>query len=1175
MKRKILALLLAALMMLSLLPVGASAEADTVYTLTDSFVMGKTYLIVSVNSGSGVALTNTSDNSFGTTSVTVSDSKITASNLSKAEWEAKSTGTGDGLIGLYNGSNVLKINASGTPYINTLTTSYHAGGLGYTSGNHISYPYGSNPKDYYIGTEDGTFAASSSEPGLGEVYIFVKGESGGTVTPDDPDDPVTGATVSVTPSTSNPSEDATIAVGEKLTVKVTNGSSSSSYTYSVSMSKDGVASAATSSASIAAGATGEFSFTGLANGTVTITIQNSNSSYTRKATINLTVGTGGSDDPDDPDDPVTGDAVEVTPTTDNPTVSAKIAVGEKLTVKVTNGSSSNAYDYTASSGSTSVATVSPSSANIAAGKTAEFVVTGVKDGTVTITIQNNNSTATRTATINLTVGTNIDSGTCGDNLTWTLDREGILTISGLGGMYYYGSTSYSGISATSAPWGNHYSSIKSVVIENGVTSIGGYAFNGCSSLTSITIGNGVTSIGNYAFENCSSLKSVSIPDSVTSIGLWTFAGCSSLTGVTIPDSVKTIGGYAFSSCTSLESVTIPNSVTVIGGYAFSFCSNLISVVIPDSVTNIEYGAFLYCSALAEVKIGSSVMSIDDCVFMFCPNLCNIFVSNSNANYCSVDGVLYSKDMKTLVVCPSARSGLYTIPDSVTCIGNYAFHGCSNLTSVNIPNSVSSIGREAFSYCSSITNMVIPCSITTIQFGLFYGECINLSSVFIHASVTSIEYSAFSGCSSLCDVYYTGTQAQWNSISIGSDNSYLTNATIHYYYNHSHSYNPTITKPVSCTIDGEITYSCVCGDTYTDVIKASGHVFGTPEYSWNNSKCTAVRYCGNCTVNERETVTADYIKETNATCILSERGHYVAAFTNPAFTTQISESFDVGDPNGHKYVAETVPPTCTAKGYTIHSCENCEEFYVDSFTDAIGHNFSEEIVPPTCLTMGCTVHTCANCKLSYIDSYVNAIGHSYTDKVIVPTCTTEGYTIHTCENCDSSRIDSYVDAIGHKYSDEVKAPSCTSKGYTIHSCINCELSYVDSFTDCTAHSFGEWVMTVQPSCIQTGIETRKCTGCGFLEMHDTGVYGGHQLELQKAKPETCTQQGYTGDEVCLICENVIEEGESIAPHAHNYENSKCTECGAEKPDDEPVGFFQTIIKLFQTFFARIFALLNRR
>ena len=170
-------------------------------------------------------------------------------------------------------------------------------------------------------------------------------------------------------------------------------------------------------------------------------------------------------------------------------------------------------------------------------------------------------------------------------IEWTLSDDGTLTISGTGDMPDYLVYAYS---SNKAPWYNDRDNIKNVVIKDGVTNIGSYAFCDCSRLTSVVIPNSVTSIGNLAFYYCSSLTSVTIPNSVTSIGDWVFFNCTSLTSVEIPNSVTSIGNYAFTWCAGLTSVTIPNSVTSIGDSAFSFCIALCSITFKGS-TPPEFG----------------------------------------------------------------------------------------------------------------------------------------------------------------------------------------------------------------------------------------------------------------------------------------------------------------------------------------------------------------------------------------------------------------------------------------------------------------------------------------------------------------------------------------------------------------------------------------------------------
>ena len=276
-----------------------------------------------------------------------------------------------------------------------------------------------------------------------------------------------------------------------------------------------------------------------------------------------------------------------------------------------------------------------------------------------------------------------------DNLTWTLDADGTLTISGTGKMKNYNDTD-----KLSPVYNN--SNVKKVVIEDGVTSIGNSVFDSCSNLASITIPSSVTSIGNSAFYKCTGLTSITIPDSVTSIGNSAFYKCTGLTSITIPDGVASIGTFAFSGCSSLTSITIPDSVTSIEFAAFNNCSSLTSITIPDSVTSIGDSAFEWCSSLSNITLPNNITNIEYCVFHGCSSLTSITIP---------DGVT-SIGANAFERCSSLTS--ITIPDSVTSIGNYAFYDCKSLTNITIPDSVTRIGSRAFSYCTSLKTISLSC-----------------------------------------------------------------------------------------------------------------------------------------------------------------------------------------------------------------------------------------------------------------------------------------------------------------------------------------------------------------------------------------------------------------------------------------------------------------------------------
>ena len=325
----------------------------------------------------------------------------------------------------------------------------------------------------------------------------------------------------------------------------------------------------------------------------------------------------------------------------------------------------------------------------------------------------------------------VASGTAGENLTWVLGDDGVLTVSGQGSMPNYSTSSV-------APWYSKRTKITSVVVEPGVTNVGNYAFYACLKLAEVELPEGMSYVGGGAFQDCTKLRAVEIPEGVTSIGWSAFSDCSGLTSVSIPEGVKGIGGSAFSGCSSLTSVSIPDGVTSIGEYVFRDCSGLTSVSIPDGVTSIGWYAFSGCSGLTSVSIGDGVTSIPRYAFYGCSGLASVSIPES----------VTSIGDSAFRGCSGLTS--VSIPDGVTSIERYAFDGCRGLTSVSIPESVTSIGYAAFSDCSGLTSVSIPDGVTSIGYAAFSG-CRGLTSVSIPESVTSIEGHAFSGCSSLTSV----------------------------------------------------------------------------------------------------------------------------------------------------------------------------------------------------------------------------------------------------------------------------------------------------------------------------------------------------------------------------------------------------------------------------------------
>ncbi len=277
------------------------------------------------------------------------------------------------------------------------------------------------------------------------------------------------------------------------------------------------------------------------------------------------------------------------------------------------------------------------------------------------------------------------TGTCGDNLSWTLDENGVLTISGSGDMMTFTGEYDDGDYYTDNPWYYRRSAIRSIVFTDGVASVSDGAFSNCANLTSVSFPAGFTSIGASAFSGCAQLAAPAFPSSLVTIGGSAFSNCSGMTALSLPDGLRSIGARAFSGC-GLPGVSIPASVVSIGDNAFS---------------------------------GTAFTSFS--------------VDEGNEYYQSVDGVLFSKDGRTLVRFPQARTGSYTVPAGTETLGAGAFSS-SSLSELSIPEGVTSLGSEAFSFCL-LTALPLPESLRSI--GSYAFSYSRLASITLPAEITRL------------------------------------------------------------------------------------------------------------------------------------------------------------------------------------------------------------------------------------------------------------------------------------------------------------------------------------------------------------------------------------------------------------------------------------------------------
>ncbi|MCR5664270.1 MAG: leucine-rich repeat protein [Oscillospiraceae bacterium] len=372
--------------------------------------------------------------------------------------------------------------------------------------------------------------------------------------------------------------------------------------------------------------------------------------------------------------------------------------------------------------------------------------------------------------------TRVASGGFGNGLVWVMDDSGLLTIKGSG----YCTTEYS---ETKHPGFYKYrDQINTIQIESTVQGIGTYTFYGLTKLTNVSGGGGVLYYDRCAFAGCTALKSVELGSKLEAIGAGAFLDCTSLRNITIPASTTLVEPGAFMGCTALNNIyvasgsqtykstsgtllsadgttlvccpcgrsgayTVPRGVTVIGPYAFLGCDKLTSINLGSSLQEIQEYAFAQCKGITSITIPASVTNIAINAFYQAEKLVEYKVDENSTSYKSADGVLFTKDGKTLCSFPTAKSGKYAIPSGVTTIADCAFLECPNLTGVVIPSGVESIGHLAFASDNAIRSVAIPNSVLTLGEAVF-AECLNLNDASVGSGVKVLSPQLFYDCKGL-------------------------------------------------------------------------------------------------------------------------------------------------------------------------------------------------------------------------------------------------------------------------------------------------------------------------------------------------------------------------------------------------------------------------------------------
>lgn len=474
--------------------------------------------------------------------------------------------------------------------------------------------------------------------------------------------------------------------------------------------------------------------------------------------------------------------------------------------------------------------------------------------------------------------------------------------------------------------------------------------------------------------------------------------------VIVEKNVTSVGAYAFYYCRNLEKAEILGA-SAIEEAAFLGCSSLKTIAL-EQVTAIEDSAFSECAALEALSLGKGLNTFGQQVLYGCSGLKAISVSGDNTSFCAENQVLFNRD-KTVLVAAAAISGSYTVPDSVSQMGDYAFafgaglteislpaalnqlpegafYGCTGLKKVTFAAGLQVIGSCAFQNCTALAAVILPDTLTSIGDRAFSG-CVSLAKLELPADLTTVEDQAFSGCTALKSVIFASAPeiAADSFAKVVAEVSYPDPAcggnwtaqrlldyggVLQWKAYTLHVYTKTVT-PATCTTAGFTKYTCACGHSYqSDEIPASDH-------SWDEGKITIEP-------------TAEKDGELTFTCgICGEtKKQTIVAHT-------------------HDYRSAVIAPTCTVDGYTLHTCSVCSHSYRTDPVPALGHSFKNYVKDnnATCEKDGTKTAACEHgCGTSDLQpDEGTALGHDYGDWVIVTPATTqtEGVKRRSCKRCD--------------------------------------------------------------------------------------------------------------------------------------------------------------------------------
>ena len=667
----------------------------------------------------------------------------------------------------------------------------------------------------------------------------------------------------------------------------------------------------------------------------------------------------------------------------------------------------------------------------------------------------------------------------------------------------------------------------------------------------------------YRYHN--QIKKIVVEDGINRIGNAAFYGCDNVLEVDIANTVTSIEFDAFRNCTKLQAIILPRNLTKMGDCVFRDCKSLEKVEIPESLTSIPERTFMGCSSLENIKLPKSIKVIGDSIFENCSNLRQIH-----------------------------------LPEGIDRIPVSAFYNCKKLYGVYIPYSVERIETNAFGDCESLVNVQIPKGVKYIESVAFDG-CKSLKIVEILGNLKQIETNAFLSCGKLEIIRYGGSFEEWTKfeVSVNDDVGIYCNYKMY----HSHVYEPKIITTATCIENGVVKNICkLCGDNYTEEIKATGHkevkdaaVAATCEkagksegshcsvcgkvikaqkevpalgHSWDTRKVTKVATCTEAGVKTYTCTRCQKTKteEIKATGHKEVKDAAVAATCEKAGKTEGSHCSVCGKvikaqkevpALGHSWNSGkiTKAATCTETGVKTYTCTRCQKTKTEEIK-ATGHKeVKDAAVSATCEKAGKTEGShCSVCnKVIKAQKEVPALGHNWdTGKITkAATCTEAGVKTYTCTRCQKTKTEE-IKATGHKeVKDAAVSATCEKAGKTEGShCSVCnKVIKAQKEVPALGHNWDTGKITKAATCTETGIKTYTCTRCKKTKTEEIKATG-HKEVKDAAVAATCEKAGKSEGSHCSVCGKVIKAQKEVPALGHSWNSGKvtkaatCTEAGVK-------------------------------